>query len=249
MRGAVIVLLLVCALPAFHHTVRIKARETTSLCEYNLVKDDATEILESTFRTFEDWARAYCLTDATIKILASQGLDSRGDILRLNERDIAALGLTTRQQTVLEVIVEKLEENVVREAEREAAQRKRHYANQGEVRRRQRSDTSMGDDILFGSAMGGLLGVGALIAAPYALAAAGFTSAGIAASSFAASFMSSTAVASGGGVAVGSTVAVLQSIGAAGIPAAVGTAVTTGGALVGGGAGYLRHRDNDEDDY
>ncbi|XP_045116940.1 interferon alpha-inducible protein 6-like isoform X2 [Portunus trituberculatus] len=169
---------------------------------------------------------------------------ARGDILRLDERDIAALGLTTGQQTVLEVIVEKLEEN----SAREAAQRKRHYAKQGEVKRRQRSNTSMGDNIIFGTAMGGLFGVGALIVAPYALAAAGFTSAGIAASSFAASLMSSTAVASGGGVATGSAVAVLQSVGAAGIPTAVGTVVTTGGALVGGGASYLRYHDNDDDE-
>ncbi|MPC36385.1 hypothetical protein E2C01_029841 [Portunus trituberculatus] len=41
---------------------------------------------------------------------------------------------------------------------------------QGEVKRRQRSNTSMGDNIIFGTAMGGLFGVGALIVAPYALA-------------------------------------------------------------------------------
>ncbi len=42
---------------------------------------------------------------------------------------------------------------------------------------------------------------------------AGFTSAGVAAGSLAASMMSSAAVANGGGVAVGSLVAVLQSAG------------------------------------
>uniref|UniRef100_A0A3Q3CQ13 Uncharacterized protein n=1 Tax=Haplochromis burtoni TaxID=8153 RepID=A0A3Q3CQ13_HAPBU len=46
---------------------------------------------------------------------------------------------------------------------------------------------------------------------------AGFTSAGIAAGSYAASMMSSAAVANGGGVAAGSVVAALQSAGAAGL--------------------------------
>lgn len=52
----------------------------------------------------------------------------------------------------------------------------------------------------------------ALAAAPFALAAVGFTSGGIAAGSYAASMMSSAA-ANGGGVAAGTVVAALQSAG------------------------------------
>lgn len=50
-------------------------------------------------------------------------------------------------------------------------------------------------------------------AVPLVLGAAGFTSAGIAASSLAAKMMSAAAVAHGGGVPAGSLVAVLQSVG------------------------------------
>lgn len=55
--------------------------------------------------------------------------------------------------------------------------------------------------------------VGAVVAAPVLLGAAGFTAAGIAAGSLAAQAMSVAAVANGGGVAAGSVVAVLQSAG------------------------------------
>lgn len=55
--------------------------------------------------------------------------------------------------------------------------------------------------------------VGAIVAAPAVLGAAGFTSAGIAAGSVAAKMMSVAAVANGGGVAAGSVVAALQSAG------------------------------------
>ncbi|XP_056616427.1 interferon alpha-inducible protein 27-like protein 1 isoform X2 [Triplophysa dalaica] len=55
--------------------------------------------------------------------------------------------------------------------------------------------------------------VGAVVLAPVALTAAGFTSAGIAAGSLAASMMSSAAIANGGAVATGSLVAILQSAG------------------------------------
>ncbi|XP_073339391.1 uncharacterized protein [Pagrus major] len=81
----------------------------------------------------------------------------------------------------------------------------------------------------------GLIAGGAIVAvvgAPLALGAAGFTSAGIAAGSIAANMMSAAAIANGGGVAAGSVVAVLQSAGAAGLSATATTAVAgTGGAL------------------
>lgn len=53
----------------------------------------------------------------------------------------------------------------------------------------------------------------AVAAVPVLLGAAGFTGAGIAASSLAAKMMSAAAVANGGGVAAGSLVAMLQSVG------------------------------------
>lgn len=52
-----------------------------------------------------------------------------------------------------------------------------------------------------------------MVGAPFVLAGIGFTSAGIAAGSYAASMMSAAAVANGGAVAAGSTVAVLQAAG------------------------------------
>lgn len=83
--------------------------------------------------------------------------------------------------------------------------------------------------------VGGALAVGA---APLLLGAAGFTGAGIAASSLAAKMMSAAAIAHGGGVPAGSLVAALQSAGAAGLStssnillASVGSAL---GALLGG---------------
>uniref|UniRef100_A0AAZ1Y4H5 Uncharacterized protein n=1 Tax=Oreochromis aureus TaxID=47969 RepID=A0AAZ1Y4H5_OREAU len=69
--------------------------------------------------------------------------------------------------------------------------------------------------------------------------AVGFTSAGIAVGSYAASMMSSAAVANGGGVAAGSVVAVLQSAGAAGLSATVGAAVAGAGAAVGWLASFI----------
>lgn len=56
-------------------------------------------------------------------------------------------------------------------------------------------------------------GVGAVMAAPAVLGAVGFTSAGVAAGSYAAGMMSAATTANGGGVAAGSLVALLQSAG------------------------------------
>uniref|UniRef100_A0A8C9B818 Uncharacterized protein n=1 Tax=Phocoena sinus TaxID=42100 RepID=A0A8C9B818_PHOSS len=54
-------------------------------------------------------------------------------------------------------------------------------------------------------------------AVPVVLGAAGFTRAGITASSLAAKMMSAAAMANGGGVAAGSPVATLQSVGSGGL--------------------------------
>uniref|UniRef100_A0A3Q3LVL2 Uncharacterized protein n=1 Tax=Mastacembelus armatus TaxID=205130 RepID=A0A3Q3LVL2_9TELE len=54
------------------------------------------------------------------------------------------------------------------------------------------------------------IGVGAVVAAPYALGAIGFTQAGIAASSIAAKMMSVAAISNGGGIAAGGVVATLH---------------------------------------
>ncbi|XP_064078905.1 uncharacterized protein LOC135196208 isoform X4 [Macrobrachium nipponense] len=89
--------------------------------------------------------------------------------------------------------------------------------------------------IAAGSVIGGL---GLVAAAPLALTAVGFTSTGIAASSFATSMMSSAAIANGGGVAAGSLVAVLQSAGAAGISATATGALGAAGAGIGGGTAF-----------
>uniref|UniRef100_A0A3Q3W2R6 Uncharacterized protein n=1 Tax=Mola mola TaxID=94237 RepID=A0A3Q3W2R6_MOLML len=74
--------------------------------------------------------------------------------------------------------------------------------------------------------------LGAVVLAPVALGAAGFTTAGIAAGTVAAKMMSAAAVANGGGIAAGSMVAVLQSAGAAGLSgAATATLASAGGAI------------------
>ncbi|KAG7226222.1 hypothetical protein INR49_002961 [Caranx melampygus] len=75
---------------------------------------------------------------------------------------------------------------------------------------------------------------GTVVSAPIVLGAVGFTSAGIAAGSYAASMMSAAAVANGGGVAAGSLVAVLQSAGMAGLSTATTAAVASAGGTVGG---------------
>ncbi|CAL4078311.1 unnamed protein product [Meganyctiphanes norvegica] len=80
-------------------------------------------------------------------------------------------------------------------------------------------------------------GVAAVLAAPVVLTGIGFTSAGIAAGSFAASMMSAAALAEGGGVAAGSLVALLQSAGAVGLGAGAAAGVGAAGATVGAAAG------------
>ncbi|PWA16622.1 hypothetical protein CCH79_00004617, partial [Gambusia affinis] len=69
--------------------------------------------------------------------------------------------------------------------------------------------------------------------APVALGAIGFTSAGIAAGSYAASMMSSAAISNGGGVAAGSLVAILQSAGTSGFTPFANTVLASIGVALG----------------
>ncbi|XP_063882632.1 uncharacterized protein LOC135112272 [Scylla paramamosain] len=197
---------------------------------------------------FEEWARASGLTDSTIKKLVSEDLNSRVALKLLNGNDIFELGLTIGQRKILMAIVEELQEPETRKDTQKAP---------SDGKKQQSSDNNMplkkedpeGEDpksdkkndvakkIIIGTAVGGLVGVGAVVAAPFALAAAGFTSAGIAAGSLAASMMSSAAIANGGAIAAGSTVAVLQSIGAVGIPLAANVAIAGGATAAGLGVG------------
>ncbi|XP_016001001.1 interferon alpha-inducible protein 27-like protein 2 isoform X2 [Rousettus aegyptiacus] len=78
--------------------------------------------------------------------------------------------------------------------------------------------------------IGGVVAVGAV---PAVLGAAGFTSAGIAASSLAAKMMSAAAIANGGGVAAGSLVATLQSVGAAGLSTSSNILLASTGSVLG----------------
>ena len=83
-------------------------------------------------------------------------------------------------------------------------------------------------------------GVSAVLFAPVILKAAGFTGAGIAAKSIAASMMSYYAIANGGGVAGGGVVATLQSAGAAELGATGSAAVGSAGAAAGAVASWVR---------
>lgn len=82
----------------------------------------------------------------------------------------------------------------------------------------------------------------AVLGIPLVLGVIGFTSAGIAAGSYAAGMMSSAAIANGGGVAAGGLVATLQSIGAAGLSGAATTAVSGVGAAVGWLVSHIRKK-------
>ncbi|XP_029340710.1 interferon alpha-inducible protein 27-like protein 2 [Mus caroli] len=83
---------------------------------------------------------------------------------------------------------------------------------------------------LLGAAVGGAL---AVVGAPVALAAMGFTGTGIAAASIAAKMMSAAAIANGGGVAAGSLVATLQSAGVLGLSTSTNAILGAVGAVAG----------------
>lgn len=79
-------------------------------------------------------------------------------------------------------------------------------------------------------------GAGAAIAAPAAIGAAGYTSAGIVANSYAASIMAAETFAAGGGVAAGGFTATMQSVGVLGIFASgLVVPIVATGALIGVG--------------
>lgn len=78
------------------------------------------------------------------------------------------------------------------------------------------------------------MGTGVVVAAPVALSVAGFSAVGPAVGSYAASWMSATAVASGGGVPAGGIYACLQASGMVGVLSAKSVAL---GAAAGAGAG------------
>ncbi|XP_076733436.1 interferon alpha-inducible protein 27-like protein 2A isoform X2 [Maylandia zebra] len=79
----------------------------------------------------------------------------------------------------------------------------------------------------------------AVVSAPIVLAAVGFTSTGIAASSYAAIWMSATAIANGGGVAAGSLFSLLQSAGMAGLSLLANAVLGIVGGIVGGIVAFL----------
>ena len=83
--------------------------------------------------------------------------------------------------------------------------------------------------------VGLLVGGAAVVAAPLALTAVGFSSTGIVAGSMAAKMMSVAAIANGGGVAAGGLIAAAQSAGAAGIATStsllIGTTAGSAGAF------------------
>ncbi|XP_008317611.1 interferon alpha-inducible protein 27-like protein 2 isoform X1 [Cynoglossus semilaevis] len=87
--------------------------------------------------------------------------------------------------------------------------------------------------LLTGLALGAVGAGGAVVAAPFVLGAIGFGTIGVTAGSYAAAWMSSAAIASGGGIVSGSAVSVLTSLGMGGL----GTAATAGVAGAGGAVG------------
>ena len=84
----------------------------------------------------------------------------------------------------------------------------------------------------------GVVGAGiTVVAAPAVLSLVGFTSGGIAVGSWAASMMSTAAVANGGAIAAGSMVATLQSVGVAGLGYFGTTVAAAAGAAAGAATG------------
>lgn len=94
-----------------------------------------------------------------------------------------------------------------------------------------------------GVAAGAAVATGGIIALPFVLGAVGFTSAGIAAGSYAASLMTTTAAANGGAIAAGSIVAVCQSVAAAGLATTTQGLVVGVGSLIGGAASQFFSKD------
>ena len=81
--------------------------------------------------------------------------------------------------------------------------------------------------------VGLLVGGAAVVAAPLALTAVGFSSTGIVAGSMAAKMMSMAAIANGGGMAAGGLIAAAQSAGAAGIATSTSAFIGTAAGSVG----------------
>jgi len=92
-------------------------------------------------------------------------------------------------------------------------------------------------------AAGLVVGGGAIIAAPIALTAIGFGSAGVVGGSIAAAWQASI-----GNVAAGSIFAACQSAGAVGISAATSAAIGSAGAAVGSGLSFLGFRKKREEE-
>ncbi|XP_022605830.1 interferon alpha-inducible protein 27-like protein 2A [Seriola dumerili] len=119
------------------------------------------------------------------------------------------------------------------EEEIEEEEEEKEEKDDKEKEEKEASSLSTFNKVLIGTTTTVVGGVGAVALAPVVLGAVGFTSAGIAAGSFAASMMSSAAIANGGGIAAGSLVAILQSAGAVGLSGGATAAVAGAGGTVG----------------
>jgi hypothetical protein len=102
---------------------------------------------------------------------------------------------------------------------------------------------SIATTVAAGSAAGILGAAAGPTVAVAAVQAVGFSSTGIVGGSWAASLMSATAIANGGGVSAGSAVAIMQSIGAVGaLPAGLAAGAMVAGACATVGVGYGAYR-------